>query len=527
MKKFFTVMAMAALAIGTAMAAWQPSDMEATRLDKEGTNGQVQMKTETTPDGKIVLSWLRPERTGDVFSYQLHLQVFDKQGNPQFGDEGIIVCDKPTRTWTTDYAMTLAPNGDILLAYNDIRNDVEYGEETEVYIYRYNQQGEPVWDADGILFPSWQMNENTFSAEDVAPAICVSGENIYVAAAHTEYFGGSKTWWQVVRLNDDGTIAPAMEKSFESKILVMKPAPEGYVYCIYDNADLGMDGQMLNEILVNMWNDPITVEARQVSNGRFMPTPLTQVDADGGLFLSYRVLLGFTGFQVVNYVTPEGEVLEVAPSLNGSEDGDAGTAAMGIKDDMAMVAWEYDFGSYFMCANVVNAAGDYCWPDENFYGINLDENYTWGFTPVKVIPREDGWVLLYGNSTSWNGANFMVVKIDDVGNTVWVKQICEDNFKSSGFSVAYDDKNAYIFYTQEEEYDQNYQVIEGSGGMFVMCVDIAGKTTAVDEVKAAAQVVETEIYTIDGRRVSELQSGVNILRMTDANGNVTTRKVRK
>ena len=94
---------LAVFAVGTMMANWQPSDTEAIRLDKEDADGQVQMKTIRTPEGKIILSWLRGERVDGVFSYRLHLQVFDADGNAQFGDEGIIVCDKPTRTWTTDF----------------------------------------------------------------------------------------------------------------------------------------------------------------------------------------------------------------------------------------------------------------------------------------------------------------------------------------------------------------------------------------------------------------------------------------
>ena len=151
----------------------------------------------------------------------------------------------------------------------------------------------------------------------------------------------------------------------------------------------------------------------------------------------------------------------------------------------------------------------------------------WGFTPVKVIPQSDGWVLLYGKSTSWNGANFMVVKMDDFGEIMWSKQICEDNFKSSGFSIVYDENNAYIFYTQETQYDDDWNEIPGSAGMYVMCVDISGQShTAVNEVEAG-QPVKTEIYTLDGRRVNELENGVNILRITDANGNVTSKKVLK
>ena len=135
MKKLFTLVVMAVFAMGTMFANWQPSDTEAIRLDKEGAGGQVQMKTLRTDDGKIILTWLRGERTDNVFSYKLHLQIFDANGNEMFGDEGIIVCDKRTRTWTTDYALTLAPNGDILMAYTDIRNDPNE-ENAETYIYR-------------------------------------------------------------------------------------------------------------------------------------------------------------------------------------------------------------------------------------------------------------------------------------------------------------------------------------------------------------------------------------------------------
>ena len=79
MKKIFTL-AMMLLCVGSMMANWQPSDTEATRLDAEGTNGQLQMKTIRTDDGKIILSWLRGERINDVFSYQLHLQIFGESG---------------------------------------------------------------------------------------------------------------------------------------------------------------------------------------------------------------------------------------------------------------------------------------------------------------------------------------------------------------------------------------------------------------------------------------------------------------
>lgn len=541
---------MAVFAMSTMMANWQPSDIDATKLDKEGANGQVQMKTLRTDDGKIILTWLRGERISNVFSYQLHLQLFDANGNAQFGDEGIIVCDKRTRTWTTDYGLALASNGDILLAYTDIRNDPNE-ENAETYLYRYSQQGEPVWDADGILFPSGKIHENALSVEDVAPAICVSGNNIFVAANHSEYYmeeANEDNWspspwfpnqqmpdsvlvnnseWLIVVMDNDGMMRAEAPMSLDSKIVTMNPAPNGNIYLLYNNQELGLDAQLLTHELNNQWEDPVTVEDRPLSSGMFMPTPLTALADDDVLFISYRVLTDFYGFQVVNSLNPNGATAPEGVSLTGHFDGDAGTAQMGVKQDRAFVAWEYAYSASekYMNVNVVDNNNNYFWTDEAMYGLYLDISFDWGFTPVKVIPVSDGWVVLYGISTSWNGATFMVEKLDELGNTVWAKQICEDDFKSSGFSITYDENYAYIFYTQEEEYDDNWDVIPGSGGMYVMCVDIKGDHTAINEVPTGEGIVSTEIYTIDGRRVNQLEKGINIVRTTDANGNVTTTKV--
>lgn len=542
MKKIFTL-ALMLLCVGTMMANWQPSDTEATRLDAPGTSGQVQMKTIRTDDGKIILSWLRGERINNVFSYQLHLQVFDAQGNAMFGDEGIIVCDKRTRTWTTDYALTLAPNGDILLAYTDIRNDPTE-ERAETYLYRYTQQGEPVWSADGILFPAGQLHENALSVEDIAPVMCVSGNNIYAAVNHTEYFmekANEDNWtpspwnpnmpdsvlvteskWLIYNFNNDGTVANETPKENNSKILVMQPSAEGKIYLVYESKALGLEAQLLDADLTNAWGEPIVIEQRAISTGQYVATPITAVDDYGVLMLTYRVLSDFYGYQVINFLYPQGVFADDPVTLAGNIDGDAGPAAMGVKEDRALVAWEYAYSAseYRMNVNVVDDNNFYCWEDDYMYGRTLETTSSWGYKPVKVIPVEGGWVVLYGNCTSWNGANFMVVMIGDEGETVWSKQICEDNFKSSGFSVVYDDKYAYIFYTQEPDYGK-----DGDGGMFVMCVAITDSMDAISNIDNSDEVVSTEIYTIDGRRATSIQDGVNIIRTTYKSGKVTTNKV--
>ena len=544
---------MVALTATVMMAQWQPSDFDATRLDGEGTMGQTQMKTLRTDDGKIILSWLRGERIDGIFSYQLHLQIFDADGNTMFGDEGIIVCDKRTRTWTTDYALALAPDGDILLAYTDIRNDPNE-ENAESYIYRYDQQGNPVWDADGVLFPSWTIHETAFSVEDVAPALCVSGDNIFAAVNHTEYYmeeANEDNWspspwfpnqqmpdsvqvdeslWLVVALNNDGSVKDASPITLDSKILSMKAAPDGNVYMVYNNEALGLDAQLINAELVNQWENAVTVEEKALTGGMYMPTPLMAVNEDDVLMLSYEVPTDWSGYQVVTSLTPQGTTAGEAISLAGGIDGDAGSAAMGVKENRAFVAWEYAYSNseYRMNVNVVDEDNNYFWTGDNTYGVTLETNGSWGYKPVEVIPVADGWVVLYGNCTSWNGANFMVVKMDEFGEVVWSKQICEDNFKTNGLAVTYDEQYAYIFYTQDSQYDSDWNEIPGSGGMYVMCVQIGDdKPSSINEVETSNRLNTVEIFTIEGRQVKELQPGVNIIRTTDETGVVTTKKVFK
>lgn len=527
MKKLFTLVLMMMGAM-TMMAQWQPSDMEATRLDKESVSGQVQMKTIRTDDGKIILTWLRWSeglRYDDPGSgYYLHLQLFDANGNPQFGDEGIIVSSQQTGSSTTDYGLALAENGDIIMAYTDARSSQTADREIwEVYLYRYDQQGNPVWDADGVRYfaPTTAQEYN-----DMAPNVCVSGDNIYACMAHTEYTeAATVSNYQLQCFDADGVPQWDDNMIFENSMLMLQPCVDGDVYVLCDNVDKGLDALRLNAAGERVWADPVTIDEGPLASRFYFPKPECAVDADGGLMLTYRKLESFTGYQVVNHITADGQVLPQGGVMcHGSVDGDATDGILAMREDQTMVAWSQSLDNENMYVNKFSIDGDYMLPGDYFYGRALDSGSSWGYTPVKVIPQEDGWVVLYGNSTSWNGANFMVVKLDDDGETVWSKQICEDDFKTNGLSVVYDENYAYVFYTQEDQYDDNWNVIPGSGGMYVMCVDINPGNTAINDVNAA-QGGTQQIFNIKGQQIDRMQPGVNIVRTTAADGSVKTVKV--
>lgn len=532
-KKIILAIVMAAMTLG-AFAQWQPSDKDYIRLDKEGTYGQMLPKALRTADGKTVLTWLRQpdlDLNDPAMGFYLHMQIFDAEGKALFGDEGILVSDKPTASYTTDYGLCLAPNGDILIAFPDTRNDPTRAK-WEVYVYRYDLQGQLVWSADGV-----KVNAKVVHVEgsEASPSLCVSGDQIYLSLEHMETWqekANENNWqpdpdfpdepmpeyvtlgytdYQVMRLNDDGSAAWADNFQQECIMMVMAAAPEGSVYLIYNNDTFGLEAQRLDKDGQRVWASPVTVESQPLTPGNYMPTPLCAVDEEGGVALAYRIITDWGGYEAYNRLSPDGKAFETGVPANGSTEGDAGADEIATRGQLAFVAWKLEMGGLMMYANLFKLDGNYAWEGPKSEGIAIDAFSEWDFRPVKVIPQADGWVLLYGNATDWDTAKFIACKINDDGATVWSKQLAEGDFRSSGFAIANDDTYAYIFFTREEEYDESGTIIPGSGGLFVMCVDIsdAGNPSAIQKVSVQNEV-QSPRYNLHGQRVNDSYKGLVI-----------------
>ncbi len=440
------------------VAEWKTSDTTPVVLSTNAEDTQI--KTVMTSDGKIVMTWLRPEG-GDLesstFGYRLYLQLFNTDGTPAFGTNGILISDKPTMTYTTDYALSLAPNGDILMAYWDTRNDQINKEYNEVFLYRYSQEGNPVWAKDGVRF-STGKSDNIENVYEVSPTLCVSGNNIYVGIYRIET---GESYFYIQRLDEKGS--PVWESSVKLKTLeaTFSACPGGDIYVVYGNETFGLDAIRLDASGNNVWGRTVTVESSSLSGGIYMPKPNISIDGDQGMFLSYRILQQASGYQVFNYLSSSGNALNSPISCNGNTDGDAGLAVMGSHNGRSLVVWELTEGpnDKKLMVNLFDRSGNPLWDNS----ISLAENELWGFAPVAIIPQSDGWIVLYGDCTNWNIAIFNAQKIDNDGKTVWIRQLGQEDFVSTGFSVQYDGSKTYIFYTYEDENS-------GMGGMNVLCI---------------------------------------------------------
>ncbi len=520
------IAALAVTALG-AQAQWTPDDKAYTVLGMPGVYGQGGLKTMRTADGRIVLTWHNTPKdvdyTDPTFGYYLYMQSFDKDGKPMLGTEGKIISAQPTKSWVSGYGTALLPNGNVVMAYTDTRNDAD-GYRGENYMYCYTPEGESVWSKDGVKMASFSTRATW---EDLEPMLCVSGNNLYAIVDHVEKYNVKAdstnwepspwypdeempdsvemedNWYQVMAYDTNGNAQWEKPVEISSESAWMYTAPDGGVYVVYVNKGSGFDARRIGSDGKDVWAKPVTVESGTITGGSFTDEPAVTSDGNGGLMFAYRKLLTYSGYAVTNHLTADGTVYEDEFIVNGTQDGDAETPVIAVNDGKAFVAFSYKYEDMNLWVNQVAVDGDYTWDGDSLLGYSYDSNEMWGMVPVKAIAQNDGWILLYGNAQSWNGANFYVCKIGLDGKTIWKRQIAENNFAASGFSIVSDDANAYIFYTCDVEYDDDWNEIEGEGGMRVMCVSIKDTTDGINSTLASDDAAEGSVYTLDGRKIEK------------------------
>lgn len=502
MKKIFTLIAAFALMATTASAQWKPSDTDFTVIGTDSVYGQTSIKPIRTADGKTVITWLGvpPDMmwADDNSGYYLYMQVYDKDGNPLCGKNGVTVVGQRTRSWVSDYGVQVTDEGNIVITYNDCRND-STRETLDSYIYCYSPEGKSLWNAEGIKIRNAGADSTQQYVVD-QPLVCVSGNNIYTKIAPTVNYSVSD--FQIMRYNTDGTEAWA-EPMTISTTAWMYPGPDGKLYLLYVNNGGGLSARLIDADGNDVWAEPVLVESNSITGGYYTNAPIVESDGNGGLVLAYRVLLSLTGYIAMNHLTPEGTVYAEQFIPNGTQDGNTdNTAALAVNGDKALVAWGYKSDAHYLWINQVDINGDYTWEGDSLLGYGFDQNEMWGCSPVKVVAQNDGWILFYANSQSWNGANFYVCKIDNSGKELWRRQIQKDNFKLNEYETLNDENYAYFFYTCNKDKDENYREVPGPGGLRVMCIAL---TNGTDGINAATANVKAEkaIYNAQGMKVND------------------------
>lgn len=132
----------------------------------QATGEQTLSKIGATSDGGCFISW-QDHRDGN---YEIYLQYFDQAGNPQLGDNGLLIDGHPQDTWITDYDMIVSSDDYAIIAINDIRA----GGDWDIYAYKISMTGEFLWGDDGLT-----LSDNANFEPDPRIAEMTNGDFVF------------------------------------------------------------------------------------------------------------------------------------------------------------------------------------------------------------------------------------------------------------------------------------------------------------------------------------------------------------
>ena len=105
----------------------------------------IQPQIVSTSDGGAYVAWLTSG------NFHIYLQRLDINGNPQWNPGGLLVSDATNSSWIAVYHMNLAVDGDnnAIISAVDTRTG-----NWEVYAYKMDPDGNPVWNENGLVLSS-------------------------------------------------------------------------------------------------------------------------------------------------------------------------------------------------------------------------------------------------------------------------------------------------------------------------------------------------------------------------------------
>ncbi|MGL5014565.1 MAG: T9SS type A sorting domain-containing protein [Bacteroidales bacterium] len=93
--------------------------------------------------------------TDTGLSLPVYLQIFDTHGYPLLINNGLLVTEQQTKSYSTGYTLLVADNGDAIIAYTDVRHNGS----AEIYLYRITKEGKHLW-FDDESRPGKRLTDN-------------------------------------------------------------------------------------------------------------------------------------------------------------------------------------------------------------------------------------------------------------------------------------------------------------------------------------------------------------------------------
>jgi len=142
-----------------------------------------------------IASWKAVPDTSKNFEFWI--QRLDNDGYRQWGDDGIMISDNPSRTWLSGYDLAVDAAGNAIMTIEDMRSGDGF---SHVALYCYDPDGQPVWDAAGI-----QADTGSYASYSPIIAITPAGNVIVAWSCIFNEGQNEKYGVRIKKYDSDGT----------------------------------------------------------------------------------------------------------------------------------------------------------------------------------------------------------------------------------------------------------------------------------------------------------------------------------
>lgn len=202
MKTLFARSLLALAMTAPAHAQWT-ADPALNQVISGAASDQNQVKVSAAPDGGFWVSWLDGIATG----WDVRLQKLDASGREVFPPGGLLIADRGFSS-TQDYGLSVASDGDALLAFRDDRTG-----STTVTAMRVTGAGDFEWGPDGVSLI--QSPSSFVAAPKIAQGAASSVDRVVVAWTENSGVvmqsldaGGAPTWSSAAGTGNFVVISP-------------------------------------------------------------------------------------------------------------------------------------------------------------------------------------------------------------------------------------------------------------------------------------------------------------------------------
>lgn len=166
--KFSLLLTLLAIASAPSALGQWTSDPAVNQLISGAPSDQNQVKIAPSPDGGFWVSWLDGIGTG----WDVRLQKLDARGQEAFPSGGLLVADRGFSS-TQDYGLSVATNGDALLAFRDDRSGA-----VEISAARVDGGGGFAWGPSGVQLT---QGAGFVAAPKIAQGSDATSDRVFVA----------------------------------------------------------------------------------------------------------------------------------------------------------------------------------------------------------------------------------------------------------------------------------------------------------------------------------------------------------